>query len=310
MAINDFSTFKDDVRTVLLHLYDPDFEFPADVYTFFNCEFGLGNQVIQEKILSAIAELEPAKDGSFSSRERRYFDSLYLHYNRLMTQEEVANHLHLSVRHLQRTQAEALHLLAGRLWNQHKDSSPTTEMPGQAADWSAQRAQEISLLKENAPDVTADVEVVLRSVLAMDSFIVSAYGILLEIGILQTSLITTVHPSILRQSIISAISSLATLGYIKTLKFYTALEGGRIKITLVGPLANCTSPNTEDLTRQVLVTPEMHMEIVCKNDYIYLNIHAPVVGERSVLVVEDTLIWFISTAVVQLALPITSIISA
>lgn len=293
-VIKDFLTFKDEIHTALMHLYDPDFEFPAALYARLNCEQALGSRNVQEKILAAIAEMEPGSDIQSGSRARRNFDSLYLHYNARMTQEEVANRLHLSVRHLQRTQAEAVHLLAGRLWASQTvataiAATTSEEKPAQAIDWRTQAAQEFSLLRDSAPNITADIESVIQSVLALDSFMVSAHGIHLEIGNLQSSLVTTVHPSILRQTLISAISALAPIIRSKMIKFYTALEGGRIKITLAGPVVECSRLNTDDLTREILLTPEMSLESICKNEHIYLHIRMPVVGERTVLVVEDNL---------------------
>lgn len=287
--INNFATFKDEIRTALIHLYEPDIEFPADLYAALNCDPVQGSLVIQEKILSAIAELEPDGNSPYDTRARRYFDSLYLHYNHRLTQEEVAKRLHLSVRHLQRTQAEAVHLLAGRLWNQHADPAPSVELVTQQTDWRKQVDQEFSLLRDSAPNVTADVEAVVQSVLALDSYLVSALDIHLEIGNLQSSLVTTVHPSIVRQTLISAISALASIISTRMLKIYSALEGGRIKITLAGTIANCTRLNIDDLVREVLISPEMAMEALCKNGYIYLHIRTPLVGERTVLVVEDNL---------------------
>jgi CheY-like chemotaxis protein len=287
MAINDFLTFKEEIRTVLIHLYDPDFEVPEALYAIFHCEQVPDTRIIQEKILAAIAELEPGNGVPTGSRERRNFDSLYLHYNRRMTQEEVAKHLHLSVRHLQRTQSEAIHLLTGKLWRLYTEVPAGMEKSNLAADWRTQAAQEFSLLRESAPNVTADIESVIQSVLALDSFMVSAHDIHLEIGSLQSSLTTTVHPSILRQTLISAISCLAPSIHTRVLKFYTVLESGRIKITLAGPVAKFFNPNSDDLTREILITPEMDLEVICKNELVYLNIRVPMVGERTVLVVED-----------------------
>ena len=287
MTIQEFLTFKEAIRTVLIHLYDPDFEVPEALCAIFDCEWVPGSRIVQEKILAAIAELGPGTSAPSAERDRRYFDALYLHYNRRMTQEEVANHLHLSVRHLQRTQNEAIHLLSGKLWKFHLEGSASKEKLNQAEDWRAQAAQEVSLVRESAPNITADIESVIQSVLALDAFMVSAHGIHLEIGSLQSALTTTVHPSILRQTLISAISCLAPAIHSKVLKFYSILESGRIKITLTGPVAKSFNPNTAELTREILLTSEMNLEVICKNELIYLHIRVPMVGERTVLVVED-----------------------
>lgn len=287
MLNRNFTEFKEEIRTTLTHLFEPDFEFPEGLLRDFKVEQVPGSQELQEKILSAIVEMEPPDDSPSSGLLRRYFESLYLHYNLRLTQEEVANRLHLSVRHLQRIQAEAVHLLAGRMWQQYIESAGLDEKATQAIDWQSQAAMEFSLLRDSSPDVSVDIESVIKSVLEMDAFIVSAYGIKMETGNIQPSLVTPVHPSILRQTIISAISALAHILNPLTIKFYSILEGGKIKITLAGPVGDCSGLDTEDLTRDILLTPEMKLEVICKHPVLYLNIRVPIVGERNVLVVED-----------------------
>jgi CheY-like chemotaxis protein len=120
--------FLELVRNALKHLYDPYLLRRSPLIGF----FGLQDQpdaipALQHILTSAIEGLEP-KIGSVNASQRQLiYDLLMYRYVQQFSQEEVANHLGMSVRHLRREQNDATYVLAAELWKQYKSSDRVFE---------------------------------------------------------------------------------------------------------------------------------------------------------------------------------------
>ena len=84
---------------------------------------------LQAKLLAAIDSLKPGADDRAPSRAWRTYECLYYRYVDGVSQEEVADQLGISVRHLRREQHAAMELLAYRLWHQLAAAEPALFQP-------------------------------------------------------------------------------------------------------------------------------------------------------------------------------------
>ena len=282
-----FEEFKETVRDALLHLHDPSFHPAAVLYDVLDCEPAEGSGSVQSRIVAAIEAMKPDPDLPPVSRPGRDYDSLHMRYVLRLTQEETAEHLHMSVRNVQRIQAEATHVLARRLWEGRLRPHAATEPGTQAPDWRSQTDVELASLRVSAPNATADAGEMICSVLELGGIVASKYAVQLETKFVQPNLVAAIHPSALRQTLISAIGRLAQCMSPGPMSIYATLEDGQVKITMTGLLAAGRTPTDDDLIRDVITPPGTAVEIRRKGHRAFVRIKLPSVGERTVLVVED-----------------------
>jgi len=280
--------FEEELRKALLHLHDPNFQ-PSDVlFEVTSCDPGESPGSLQSRILASIGDMEPGPDVSPDSRARRNFDSLHKRFVLGLTQEKTAEHLHMSVRNVQRVQAEAVHTLAQRLW-QRGLRVQEAKKPAQASDWRSQTDRELASLRMSDPNATADVEETISGVLELEGVLASTHGVRVEVGFVQPNLVAAVHPSVLRQTLITAIGRLAQRMSAGRMAIYATLEDGKVQITITGPVAAGHTPAGQDLISDIITPPGTSIEVHHKGDHVFLRVKLPSVGERIVLVVEDNL---------------------
>ena len=114
--MNRFEDFREALSQALPHLYDPSFQFHGLLHEVMGCDQAEGAGVLQRSIIGSIDEMKPGAAVPARSRANRFFVALNGRFVEGLTLEETADRLHLSVRHLQRVQAQATHVLAARLW--------------------------------------------------------------------------------------------------------------------------------------------------------------------------------------------------
>jgi CheY-like chemotaxis protein len=286
--MNDFEEFGKELRDALLRLHDSSHH-PADVlYQVMGCAPTEGVGALQARIVAAIGDMEPGLDIPADSRARRNFDCLHRRFVLGLTQEETAEYLHMSVRNLQRVQAEATHTLAQRLWQQglraKKESGAV-----QASNWRSQADRELVSLSMSAPNTTADVGEAIGGVLGIGDVLAATYGVHVKAGFVQPDVVAAVHPSVLRQTLITAIGQLARSISPGEMAIYATLEEGKVKIVITGPVAADRTPVAQDLISEIITPPETSIEIHQKGDRVFLQVKMPSVGAHTVLVVEDNL---------------------
>jgi CheY-like chemotaxis protein len=292
-----FDQFRDELHGLLLHLQDPSFR-PTDcLFHIVGCDPSQGAGPLQTAVVAAIQAMAPGSEVPPNANAQRNFDSLHKRFVLGLTQDETAESLHMSVRHLHRVQAEATHVLARRLWQRQPSSANGDDQQGvlpqnstgagdQAPDWRSQTDVELAALKMSAPNAVADVGDVVRGVLELGSALGSGCGASIEVGSVQPGLMALTHPSVLRQTLITAIGQVARLVAPGRIVIYAALEDGQAKITLTGPISS-DEPLDEELVRAIIASTETSIEICRREDAVFLWMRIPAVGERTVLVVED-----------------------
>ena len=106
---------------------------------------------------------------------------------------------------------------------------------------------------------------------------------------MQPNLVTTIHPSVLRQILITAIGRVAGCTSTGQITIFARLEGGSVKITVTGPIATEDRPTKSDFIRDILAPEGVSIETHIDGDHIFLWIELPSVGKITVLAVDDNL---------------------
>jgi CheY-like chemotaxis protein len=283
--MESFDDFREMLRDALGHLHDPEYCPPALLCRIAG-SLSDGAGPVQVALVSAIRQLAPDPESSPESRTWLYFGALHRRFVEGLTQEETADALHMSVRNVQRIQGEAIHVLAQRLWEQALLRSEPAE-PVQALDWRTQADREIASLGGNtlqAPTIVADV---IQGVIELEAALSRERGVAVTLGFVQDGLLAATHPSVLRQTLITAIGRLAPHVFPAEIVLYAMLEDGDVKVTLSGSLAAHTTLSAPKLLADIITPPDARLELHHRGDRVFLQVLLPAVGERTVLVVED-----------------------
>jgi CheY-like chemotaxis protein len=194
----------DDVQDALKHLYTPDYEPGECLYAVTNCDLRDGPVPVLSAVVQAIHGMEPSPDAPLDSREALLYDVLYHRYVLRLTQDETAEALNISVRHLNRVQREAAHLLASRLWNRSQQPAvPGEAVPSGAGAWHRQVRREIAALTRDGNDVVAELDRAITAALRVAGALADERGVSLQRGPVQADLLVRVHPSALRQVLLA-----------------------------------------------------------------------------------------------------------
>ncbi len=213
-----FDAFEQELRDALAHLYDPIYSPPellCDVLAYAGQPSVDG---VQKALLVAISQLAPGADVPPTTREWRVYDLLSYRYVHELTQEETAQKLGISSRHLRREQQLAVHVLAHRLWNQYVQSSPDSDLDQQGdaqsiavattdGDWRSQVRQELASLDQIDPDAVADIGEVIGSISELVSRMADRLGVRVAFHIDEGDLTARVHPALLRQILIDSLQT-------------------------------------------------------------------------------------------------------
>lgn len=296
--------FEKQLHDALTHLYDPNYHPPELLCAVMGSDPRGGLLAVQSAIIQAIKNLEPAPSVPQGAQARRVYGVVYHRYVEKLTQEDTAELLNLSVRHLNRVQREAVHALARVLWERGRVREPSASELGeenafglpsegtpsdQAPDWRSQARYELASLEVSDPDAVSDVGAVIDSVLALESALTSRYDVYVDVGFVQPKLAAAIHPSVLRQVLVTAVGRLARHTSTGQITIYAGLEDGNIKITITGAVAEDGFADT-DLIHDILVPEDVLVEVHRDGDNVFLWVRAPsAVGKVTVLAVDDNL---------------------
>lgn len=193
------------LRDTLNHLYDPDRLRHSPLLTLFGIADRFDAPASLRRILiEAIESLKPRADEPAHAPSRRMYDLLLYRYVQQFSQQEVANQLGLSVRHLRREQAVALEALACLLWEQYHLEDKVGDAAGSAPTADAPMYDELAWLK-GAAGQFADLEQTLAAVLELVRPLAVQHQVSLETSLAGSFPRLAVHPVALRQSLINLI---------------------------------------------------------------------------------------------------------
>lgn len=163
---------------------------------------------VRDQLIEAIEALKPMADTSSNSRAWRIYDILFYSYVQQFSQQEVADQIGLSTRHLRREQHAAINALAEYLWQhfnlgQCADAHPP---PYQSQNSNAEIDRELSWVKELSPKDPVNLNQALSSVVKLTRNLVEHYQISLYVNLPDALPDLAVHPTALRQVLISLLT--------------------------------------------------------------------------------------------------------
>jgi CheY-like chemotaxis protein len=200
------------LRDALNHLYDPDRLRRSPLAVLFGVADRFDTPVCLQRILTeAIESLKPAADEPPRSHSRQVYDLLLYRYVQQFSQQEVANQLGMSVRHLRREQRAAVEALGYRLWEQfhleaklHEDVD--VESTAQDGVGSPTVNEELAWLKDGPLEMSTDPEQTLPAVLDLVRPLALRHRVRLKTTLADALPNLAVHPVALRQILLNLLS--------------------------------------------------------------------------------------------------------
>jgi CheY-like chemotaxis protein len=296
--VNTIEQFEEILRDTLTHLYDPAYQ-PSDSLWF---SMGIrpeeGVEAIQYTIIQAIENLKPTSDIPSNARSKRFYELLSYRYVQQLTQEETAERLGLTTRHLRREQQQAIHVLARHLWQQGSDITPSQSTDDQnetqtletkePTTWRAQVRQELASLRQNAPGLVADVETAVQGIMKLGQAITSQHGIHLEVEPVSPNLTVAMHPTALRQILITAIEKLVQDISPEKITLGASRRGENVHFTVTGVPVNADHyPPNSDLIQEILAAQDGSIEAFLEDDRTGFRIELPRASKITVMVIDD-----------------------
>jgi CheY-like chemotaxis protein len=291
-----FEAFERDLRDALAHLYDPLYHPPESLRAALGCAPQAGFEALQAALIQAVEALRPAPTVPPTARSRRLYDLLVHRYIQNLSQEETAERLGITPRHLRREQPEAVRALAQRLWERSGAQPPGVpqtavrpEAPGAEPtppEWLSQVRQELLALQRSAPGALADVGEVIRRAIQLAENITASYGVTLTSAQIGRDLIAAVHPTTLQQILITAIRQLAEQAAADAITLGAARGADHVRIVVSGRTASAGVLPEVPFIREVLALQGGSAEAEYSPDTVSLSLTLPAV-DRKVLVVDD-----------------------
>ena len=270
-AVPDFAAFEQMLQDLLNHFYDPGY-LPAEaVWRSLGGHGDRSPHALHGQIVAAIESMQPGVGAAGGLHLQRYYDLLSYRYIQELTQKETAQRLQISPRHLRREQQMAVQALAYRLWQSREEwaaggSSPTETCDSPTGQWAVQVHEELAAFNAHAPANLAWVEAEMERAHKVMVGLLAARGLELVLApeMHPAPLAAKIHPSVLRQILITAIEDLAAQtehsaaqaaarpGEKGVLKLSTELVGSQVEITLAAdPLCSLQSGSSIDWEQSV-----------------------------------------------------------
>jgi len=294
--------FEQELQEALTRLYDPDYLPSKSLCACIGCnpqESALG---VQAAIIHAIEQLEPPTPTPPGARTKLLYDLLYNRFVLKLTQEEVAENLHMSVATAWRGQREAIHALARLFWEHREAIDPSSDSDAetgrnrpvteslpdtQGLDWRSQATHEIAALRTSSPNTTTDVARAIDNILELEHVLLARHDVQLDVRFVQANLTAAVHPSVVRQVLISAIGRLARGAPATPMSLFAGLEDGNVKITITSSMSPDSIISEDELVQGILTADDISVETHIDSGNVFLWVEMPSVNQTTVLVVDD-----------------------
>lgn len=211
---NRATQFRRELRDVLSHLYDPAYILPERIASAIALPTDAPMAKVRSILIGMIEGMAPHENVPADARAHRIHQVLTLRYIEHRTQEETAQQLGITVRHLAREQIKAISVLARRLQPVDPSIPPKPSEASLPRDSRAnltrhQRVQnEITSLTARNPHALANLAEALSSFAQLAAVLTEKHGIALTCAPVPEGLTSSVHPSVLQHALVAALSHL------------------------------------------------------------------------------------------------------
>lgn len=290
--------FEQHLREALTHLYDPVYQPHEQLWAVLGCEPQRGVESLQAIIVQAIKRIEPGPNTPPSARIRRFYELLSHRFIQGLTQEETAEVLNLSLRHIRREQQHAVAILARRLWEQQYGEALSSgeETPldpellsaeVESTAWRSQVRQELISLQKSAPGMVTEIEAAVASAARLTEALFPENTINLKIELAQPKLAVTIHPSVLNQILMTAIEKLTQQMSVGQISLWAGREGNEVKIVIKGQPVTAQKALYSDLIQEILNIVGGSSRVYAENKLVCFELRLPSAHKITVLVVDD-----------------------
>jgi len=180
--------FEEMLRQALNHLYQPEFLRQSPLIAIFSLENSDNPAAaLRTTLEEAIEVLRPPSDVPANAKSRRYYELLCHRYVQRLTQQDVANRLGITPRHLRREQSGAIRALASHLLLRFDllDQPSLTAIETGENDVSAmirtELNREMRWLGDSLADQLTEVEPVLREAAQLANRLARVSGMSLDL---------------------------------------------------------------------------------------------------------------------------------
>ena len=289
--MDTLAAFEQALQESLTQLHNPLYQ-PADLlWSVFDCQPQQGIKPLQTAIIQAIEALKPSVDLTSSNQDRRFYDVLYYRYIQGLTQETTAVRMGLTPRHVRREQDRAVQGLAQQLWAQTLATSAEADT---ASDpWRSQVRQELATLQQTTSEANSKIAPIIAGVEKVGQVLTAKHNIRLNIVPVSKDYMAVIHPSSLRQILLTAIEKLVKLMDEGEITLNTQQVDDQVIITVTGGSSHTQSLPDSDLIQELLNPHGGHLNIEQIADEICFQISLTSSNDTaqlkpvSVLVVDD-----------------------
>lgn len=288
------SSLLDELRACLNHLYDPLFEVSPNLAS---C-LGLGPYPTVEEarsaITAAIERLRPTPETPPHARAWRLYEILHLRYLDHLTQEQAAQRLAITVRHLAREQADAIELLAQTLfadhghsleWKPESQREPAQEEQNSISPRNQVRA-EVAALEAHAPAPVANVRHIAQGVIHLLKDWAARQNVHLTLAPGEETY-TRVHPSVLKEILLSLVAHLVRALEEGTVEIHITAAKGWVTVLMRQTPAISALPEEDWFGWELLQTQHCSLHSADSGDAFELALVMPEAQNAIVFVVDD-----------------------
>ncbi len=293
------AAFEQMLQGALAHLYDPSYEPPERLWQALSAPSAAGRRPMHMLLVEAIQAMAPPAGMPVTARAHRYYELLNYRYVQELTQKETARRLQISPRHLRREQQQAVQALAQRLYEPHGyelhgyEPQAPPEMAvldpptqGKTNSWLENVQQEVAALRDVEPNIRARVELDMARAVKLMEGVLASRGISLVLSC-DEELEADVHPSVLRQVLITAIEDLAKHMARGTLELNAQRRGNSVEIVVIGDPVADSDDDRRTSEWRVLAAQTGAAEFRQVGTKGIIRLRFPWVRRVSVLVIDD-----------------------
>jgi len=286
--MNTWDNLLEDLRETLGNLYDPLWSAPRSLGAVLGVSEGDGAR-LKELLLKAIARMEPAPGVPRDTRAWRLYELLRLRYVEHLTQEETAQRLAITVRHLGREQMAAIELLAQRLCVISDEQAQPTAEPLDAGSQAlgAQVEAEITALQSHSRRKTAPVVPAIQRVLELVDDWCAQQHVTVSLAPGAEDAAVAVHPSLLHQILIAAVSYLVRALSEGAISLAVQDEPGEVTIYAAVADAAIAMPPAGWVAAELIESQGGTMRVDASPNGSEMAITLPSARSKAVLVLDD-----------------------